>query len=77
MELYRYASTAPAAYYAMMKERLDLLLTSGVVVCSNTTWRDSCWAARPVRRLRRRRPRPRNPPPLPPCPRLVRRSWSM
>ena len=28
------ASTAPAAYYAMMKERLDLLLTSGVVVCS-------------------------------------------
>ena len=25
---------APAAYYAMMKERLDLLLTSGVVVCS-------------------------------------------
>ena len=34
VELYRYASTAPAAYYAMMKERLDLLLTSGVVVCS-------------------------------------------
>ena len=33
-ELYRYASTAPAAYYAMMKERLDLLLPSGVVVCS-------------------------------------------
>ena len=30
VELYRYASTAPAAYYAMMKERLDLLLTSGV-----------------------------------------------
>ena len=34
VELYRYASTAPAAYYAMMKERLDLLLASGVVVCS-------------------------------------------
>ena len=34
VELYRYASTAPAAYYAMMKERLDLLLTSGVVVCA-------------------------------------------
>ena len=28
VELYRYASTAPAAYYAMMKERLDLLLTA-------------------------------------------------
>ena len=34
VELYRYASTAPAAYYAMMKERLDLLLASGVVICS-------------------------------------------
>lgn len=34
VELYRYASTAPPAYYAMMKERLDLLLASGVVICS-------------------------------------------
>ena len=34
VELYRYASTAPAAYYAMMKERLDLLTASGVVICS-------------------------------------------
>ena len=34
VKLYRYASTAPAAYYAMMKERLDLLLASGVVICS-------------------------------------------
>ena len=34
VELYRYASTAPPAYYAMMKERLDFLTASGVVICS-------------------------------------------
>ncbi|NCB63732.1 MAG: hypothetical protein EOM52_08995 [Clostridia bacterium] len=34
VELYRYASTAPAAYYAMMEEKLKLLTASGVVICS-------------------------------------------
>lgn len=34
VELYRYASTAPAAYYAMMREKLDLLASSGAVICA-------------------------------------------
>lgn len=32
VELFRYASTAPAAYYAMMKEKLDLLTRSGMTI---------------------------------------------
>lgn len=34
VELFRYAATAPAAYYAMMKEKLDLLTRSGLVICA-------------------------------------------
>lgn len=34
VELYSYASTAPAAYYAMMRDKLDLLANSGVVICA-------------------------------------------
>lgn len=34
VELFRYASTAPAAYYAMMKEKLDLLTRSGMTICA-------------------------------------------
>lgn len=37
VELYRYASTAPAAYYAMMREKLDLLANSGVVICAQSS----------------------------------------
>lgn len=33
VELYRYASTAPAVYYAMLEEKLRILTASGVVVC--------------------------------------------
>lgn len=36
IELFRYATTAPAAYYSMMKERLDLLAASGAVICSQS-----------------------------------------
>lgn len=77
VELYRYASTAPAAYYAMMKERLDLLLTSGVVVCSKHNLEGLLLGGAACEAAPAEAPRPRNPPPLPPCPRLVRRSWSM
>ena len=34
VELYRYKETAPAAYYAMMQQKLDLLVASGVVICA-------------------------------------------
>ena len=34
VELYRYATTAPGAYYAMMREKLDLLIASGVTICA-------------------------------------------
>lgn len=33
IELYRYATTAPAPYYAMLQEKLALLEESGVVIC--------------------------------------------
>ena len=33
VELYRYAATAPAPYYAMLQEKLALLEASGVVIC--------------------------------------------
>lgn len=34
VELYRYKETAPAAYYGMMQQKLDLLVASGVVICA-------------------------------------------
>ena len=34
VELYRYKETAPAAYYNMMQQKLDLLVASGVVICA-------------------------------------------
>lgn len=34
VELFRYTSTAPAAYYAMMQEKLNLLSASGVTICA-------------------------------------------
>ena len=36
VELYRYATTAPAPYYAALKAHLDLLAASGVVICSQS-----------------------------------------
>ncbi len=36
VELYRYASTAPAPYYAMMRGKLDLLTASGMVICAQS-----------------------------------------
>ena len=34
VELYRYKESAPAAYYSMMQQKLDLLVASGVVICA-------------------------------------------
>lgn len=34
VELYRYAATAPAPYYAALEAHLDLLTASGAVICS-------------------------------------------
>ena len=34
VELYQYRETAPAAYYNMMQQKLDLLVASGVVICA-------------------------------------------
>lgn len=34
VELYQYKETAPAAYYNMMQQKLDLLVASGVVICA-------------------------------------------
>lgn len=36
VELYGYATTAPAPYYHMMQEKLDLLVSSGVVICAQS-----------------------------------------
>jgi len=33
VELYDYASTAPAVYYAMLEEKLQILMASGVIIC--------------------------------------------
>ncbi|MEG2096553.1 MAG: hypothetical protein RRY65_00145 [Pseudoflavonifractor sp.] len=40
VELYRYASTAPAPYYGMMQQKLDLLTASGMVICSQSNLED-------------------------------------
>lgn len=37
VELYRYRETAPAAYYNMMQQKLDLLVASGVVICAQAS----------------------------------------
>ena len=37
VELYQYKETAPAAYYHMMQQKLDLLVASGVVVCAQAS----------------------------------------
>lgn len=37
VELYRYQGTAPAAYYNMMQQKLDLLVASGVVICAQSS----------------------------------------
>lgn len=36
VELYRYATTAPAPYYAALEAHLNLLTASGVVICSQS-----------------------------------------
>lgn len=36
VELYRYATTAPAPYYAALEAHLDLLTASGAVICSQS-----------------------------------------
>ena len=46
--LYRYASTAPAAYYAMMEEKLKLLTASGVVVCSKANLESAVLSGAPA-----------------------------
>lgn len=48
VELYRYASTAPAAYYAMMEEKLKLLTASGVVICSKANLESAVLSGAPV-----------------------------
>ena len=37
VELYQYRETAPAAYYNMMQQKLDLLVASGVVICAQAS----------------------------------------
>ena len=37
VELYQYKETAPAAYYNMMQQKLDLLVASGVVICAQAS----------------------------------------
>ena len=37
VELYQYKETAPAAYYNMMQQKLDLLVASGVVICARAS----------------------------------------
>lgn len=34
VELYQYKQTAPAAYFGMLQQKLDLLVASGVVICA-------------------------------------------
>ena len=46
VELYRYASTAPAPYYAMLQEKLALLTGSGVVVCAQGNLEEAVLAGR-------------------------------
>lgn len=46
VELYRYASTAPAPYYAMLQEKLALLTDSGVVVCAQSNLEEIILAGR-------------------------------
>lgn len=48
VELYRYASTAPAAYYAMMEEKLKLLTASGVVICSQANLESAVLSGAPA-----------------------------
>lgn len=48
VELYRYASTAPAAYYAMMEEKLKLLTASGVVICSKANLESAVLSGAPA-----------------------------
>lgn len=40
VELYRYAQTAPAPYYAMLQEKLALLEASGVTICPQNALED-------------------------------------
>ena len=37
VELYQYRETAPAAYYNMMQQKLELLVASGVVICAQAS----------------------------------------
>ena len=37
VELYQFKETAPAAYYNMMQQKLDLLVASGVVICAQAS----------------------------------------
>ena len=37
VELYQYRETAPAAYYNMMQQKMDLLVASGVVICAQAS----------------------------------------
>ena len=54
VELYQYKETAPAAYYNMMQKNLDLLVASGVVLCSQASLEQVILGASPRAALRRR-----------------------
>lgn len=41
VELYRYASTAPAVYYSVLEEKLKILTASGAVICPNGELEDT------------------------------------
>lgn len=48
VELFDYASTAPAVYYAMLEEKLRVLTASGLVVCPKAELEDVILGAAPA-----------------------------
>jgi Flavoprotein. len=48
VELYQYASTAPAVYYSMMEEKLKILIASGVTICPGDELESTILGSAPV-----------------------------
>lgn len=48
VELYDYASTAPAVYYAMLEEKLRILTASGVIICPEAELENAILQKAPV-----------------------------
>lgn len=50
VELYDYASTAPAVYYAMLEEKLRILTASGIVICPKAELENTILQKAPVQK---------------------------